>query len=71
MRMEKDQRCYAYKTAMTLVQTYGRGMRADDDSCVTYILDSDIEMLLKSPLYKSLIPEFFKEAIVINDDRII
>ena len=36
-----------------------------------YILDSDIQMLLKSPLYKSLIPEFFKEAIVINDDRII
>ena len=71
MRMKKDQRWYAYKTAMTLVQTYGRGMRADDDSCVTYILDSDIQMLLKSPLYKSLIPEFFKEAIVINDDRII
>ena len=56
---------------MTLVQTYGRGMRADDDSCVTYILDSDIQMLLKSPLYKSLIPDFFKEAIVINDDKII
>ena len=71
MRMKKDQRWYAYKTAMTLVQTYGRGMRADDDSCVTYILDSDIQMLLKSPLYKSLIPDFFKEAIVINDDRII
>lgn len=71
MRMKKDQRWYAYKTAMTLVQTYGRGMRADDDSCVTYILDSDIQMLLKSPLYKSLIPDFFKEAIVINDDKII
>ena len=71
MRMKKDQRWYAYKTAMTLMQAYGRGMRAEDDSCVTYILDSDIQMLLKSPLYKSLIPEFFKEAIVINDDRII
>ncbi len=71
MRMKKDQRWYAYKTAMTLMQAYGRGMRAEDDSCVTYILDSDILMLLKSPLYKSLIPEFFKEAIVINDDRII
>ena len=71
MRMKKDQRWYAYKTAMTLVQTYGRGMRAEDDSCVTYIIDSDIKTLLKSPLYKSLIPEFFKEAIVINDDRII
>ena len=71
MRMKKDQRWYAYKTAVTLMQAYGRGMRAEDDSCVTYILDSDIQMLLKSPLYKSLIPEFFKEAIVINDDKII
>ena len=71
MRMKKDQRWYAYKTAMTLMQAYGRGMRAEDDSCVTYILDSDIQMILKSPLYKSLIPEFFKEAIIINDDRII
>ena len=53
------------------IRLHGRGMRADDDSCVTYILDSDIQMLLKSPLYKSLIPDFFKEAIVINDDRII
>ncbi len=70
-RMKKDQRWYAYKTAMTLMQAYGRGMRAEDDSCVTYILDSDIKMILKSPLYRSLIPEFFKEAIVINDDRII
>ena len=71
MRMKKDQRWYAYKTAMTLMQAYGRGMRAEDDSCVTYILDSDIQMILKSPLYKSLIPEFFKEAIIINDDRIV
>ena len=70
MRMKKDQRWYAYKTAMTSMQAYGRGMRAEDDSCVTYILDSDIQMLLKSPLYKSLIPEFFKEAIIINEDMI-
>lgn len=69
MRRKRDQRWYAYKTVMTLMQTYGRGMRAEDDSCVTYILDSDIKMLLKSPLYRSLIPEFFKEAIVIDDDK--
>lgn len=71
MRRKRDQRWYAYKTVMTLMQTYGRGMRAEDDSCVTYILDSDIKMLLKSPMYRSLIPEFFKEAIVINDDKIV
>ena len=68
MRRKRDQRWYAYKTVMTLMQAYGRGMRAEDDSCVTYILDSDIKMLFKSPLYKSLIPDFFKEAVIVNDD---
>ncbi|WP_409200211.1 helicase C-terminal domain-containing protein [Methanobrevibacter sp. DSM 116169] len=64
LRRKKDQRWYAYKTVMTLMQAYGRGMRAEDDSCYTYILDSDINMIFKSPMYKSLIPEFFKEAII-------
>lgn len=64
MRQKRDKRWYAYKTVMTLMQAYGRGMRAEDDSCYTYILDSDINLLFKSPLYKSLIPDFFKEAIV-------
>ncbi|RBQ22687.1 hypothetical protein ALNOE001_16530 [Candidatus Methanobinarius endosymbioticus] len=64
MRMKQDRRWYAYKTVMTLMQSYGRGMRAEDDSCYTYILDGDIDMLFKSPLYKSLVPNFFKEAVV-------
>jgi hypothetical protein len=42
-------------------------MRAEDDSCHTYILDADIQMLFKSPMYKSLVPEFFKEAIIDED----
>lgn len=49
---------------MTLMQAYGRGMRAEDDFCHTYILDEDINILFKSPMYKSLVPEFFKEAII-------
>ncbi len=64
LRRKRDNRWYAYKTAMTLMQTYGRGMRAEDDYCATYILDSDINMILKSPIYKKLIPKFFREAIV-------
>ncbi|KZX15909.1 bifunctional ATP-dependent DNA helicase/DNA polymerase III subunit epsilon [Methanobrevibacter cuticularis] len=67
MRKKRDQRWYAYKTVMTLMQAYGRGMRAEDDSCYTYILDGDIRMLFKSPMYKSLVPEFFKEAIIERD----
>ncbi len=64
MRRKNDPKWYAYKTVMTLMQAYGRGMRAEDDYCYTYILDSDINMVLKSPLYRSLVPDFFKEALV-------
>lgn len=71
MRRKRDQRWYAYKTVMTLMQAYGRGMRAEDDSCSTYILDEDIKMLFKSPMYKTLVPDFFKEAIVENEDNVI
>ena len=67
MRQKADRRWYAYKTVMTIMQAYGRGMRAEDDSCTTYILDKDVNMLFNSPLYKSLVPDFFKEAIVEND----
>ena len=68
MRMKRDRHWYAHKTVMSLTQAYGRGMRAEDDSCYTYILDGDIDMLFKSPIYRSLVPEFFKEAIVEKDD---
>ncbi|MEN6592075.1 MAG: helicase C-terminal domain-containing protein, partial [Methanobacterium sp.] len=62
-RRKKDPKWYAYKTVMTLIQAYGRGMRAEDDYCETYILDGNFRMLLNNPLYKNLVPEFFKEAI--------
>lgn len=63
-RKDKDPKWYAYKTVMTLIQAYGRGMRAEDDYCETYILDGNIKMLFNNRMYKSLVPEFFKEAIV-------
>jgi ATP-dependent DNA helicase DinG len=63
-RKLQDPKWYAYKTVMTLVQAYGRGMRAEDDYCETYILDSNIRMLMTGRMYRDLIPPFFKEAIV-------
>lgn len=63
-RKNIDQQWYGYKTVMTLMQAYGRGMRAENDHCETYILDKNIQTLLNSKVYKPLIPEFFKEAIV-------
>lgn len=62
-RRLKDPKWYAYKTVMTLLQAYGRGMRAEDDYCETYILDGNFRMLLHNRLYRNLVPDFFKEAI--------
>ncbi len=63
-RKAQDPKWYAYKTVMTLIQAYGRGMRAEDDYCETYILDGNIKMLFDNRMYKSLVPNFFKEAVV-------
>ncbi len=62
-RKLKDPKWYAYKTVMTLIQAYGRGMRAEDDHCETYIIDGNIRMLFSNRLYRPLVPEFFKEAV--------
>lgn len=63
-RKNIDPEWYAYKTIMTLMQAYGRGMRAENDHCDTYILDKNIQILLRNKMYRNLIPKFFKEAIV-------
>lgn len=67
-RKHIDPKWYAYKTIMTLIQAYGRGMRAEDDFCATYILDGNVNMLFNNPLYKALLPRNFKEAIAIEED---
>jgi Rad3-related DNA helicase len=46
------------------MQTYGRGMRADDDYCTTYIIDKSLKSIMNRPLYKKLIQDSFKEAII-------
>ena len=70
-RKKHDPKWYAYKTIMTLIQAYGRGMRAEDDFCATYILDRNIKMLFNNPLYKALIPRSFKEAIALEEEWLI
>lgn len=67
-RKHVDPKWYAYKTIMTLIQAYGRGMRAEDDFCATYILDANVNMLFNNPLYKVLLPRNFKEAISLEED---
>ena len=42
LRANADEDWYIYKTALSLIQTYGRGMRFEDDYCNTYFIDSRI-----------------------------
>ncbi|MCL2116579.1 MAG: ATP-dependent DNA helicase [Methanobrevibacter sp.] len=65
MRIKKDIYWYPYQTILNLVQSYGRGMRAEDDYCQTYIIDSRLKTYMeKSSIYRKLIPNFFKKAII-------
>lgn len=50
-----------YLMIQALVQSVGRGMRAPNDWCETFILDDHIRWVLGK--YKALIPHWFREAI--------
>ena len=64
IRKGKEKIWYDYQTAINLVQTYGRGMRSEDDYCKTYFIDSRIKNYIKRDSFRNnLIPDFFKEAI--------
>ncbi len=67
-RKRDDPAWYAWRTAARLVQTYGRGMRAEDDACTTYILDSTYtEFRTRASSY---LPTWFTDAEV-RDARIV
>lgn len=57
---KKGQFWYSVQTIRRLVQATGRGMRSEDDSCTTYILDGNFERLLRDS--KSLFPKWWIEA---------
>ena len=62
MRKNIDPRYYDWRTALTLVQTYGRGTRSVDDRCVTYILDSRFDRFVQ--INRGILPQWFLEAIL-------
>lgn len=55
-------RWYQWRTACDLVQAYGRGVRAEDDAAVTYLLDGNWRWFRHS--VRDLMPGWFTEAIV-------
>jgi ATP-dependent DNA helicase DinG len=54
---------YTWQTACTLVQAYGRGMRAADDACKTYLLDGSFGGFFWQTC-RDMLPSWFKEAII-------
>lgn len=55
--MKLDKNWYANKMLCTLVQACGRGVRSEEDECVTYILDgSTYDQIIRS---KAKLPIFF------------
>lgn len=56
------QRWYSWATACQLVQAYGRGVRAEDDACVTYLLDGNWRWFRHT--VRDLLPGWFTEAFV-------
>ena len=71
LRKNIDQQWYDYKTALALVQTYGRGMRYEKDYCKTYFIDSRLKGFVKvDEVTNNFLPESFKEAINITPAEI-
>lgn len=67
-RRDIERRWYDYQTAISLVQTYGRGMRSIDDYCTTYFIDSRLSQFIKKDSRKDkLIPDFLIDAIVVDE----
>ena len=56
---------YENLTITNVVQAYGRQVRSENDSAVFYILDGAFKMLLNRN--RSLIPEYFTEALKVGE----
>lgn len=60
-RAKSDKRYLNYVAALKLIQGSGRGMRAADDRCETFIVDSNIGWFMQAA--KGLMPMWFKKAV--------
>jgi Rad3-related DNA helicase len=65
---KKDMNWYLWNTVVRLTQTYGRSIRSKDDHASTYILDSNINYLLRNA--NEMFPAWFTEAIIYKNKLI-
>lgn len=68
-RMEADNQWYATNAIVTMIQAYGRAMRAEDDQGITYILDSSLMNLINR--YRTVFNEisYFLDALWIQEGK--
>jgi Rad3-related DNA helicase len=60
-RMHKWKWWYPFQTTKTIIQSIGRSIRSEDDTAVTYILDSDWGKFYR--INATLFPDDFKLCI--------
>jgi ATP-dependent DNA helicase DinG len=60
-RRKSDKKYLDYLALMSLIQSCGRGMRAADDFCETFIVDGNATWMLRRT--RDMQPKFFKSAI--------
>lgn len=61
-RHRSDRRYLDYTAMVTLIQMCGRGVRSEEDYCITYIVDDNFRNWFY-PRNKDLIPKWFKIAL--------
>jgi len=61
VKMQRDRGWYDWQTALRLVQTYGRSVRSETDTAVTYVLDSNFPGFIRA--HRELFPQYFLEAL--------
>jgi len=67
IKAERDKEWYKSVTLMRLIQGAGRGVRHEQDYCITYVLDSNATWLILSKAKQNAVPRWFKDAIVYNN----
>lgn len=65
-RTEQDPAWYDWRTCLSVVQAYGRTVRARDDYAVTYLLDADFPTFLRRQ--RRRLPDWFMEAVDTDQD---
>lgn len=60
-RMERDRDWYDWRTALGVVQAYGRCVRSETDTAVTYLLDADFPNFIRRQ--RRRLPGWFLEAL--------